>query len=54
MCLYGGTVHVVGSDIYSNTASEVCACLLNFLVLSSYAPDGRNFQELIKLVIESR
>ena len=25
-----------------------------FPELSSYAPDGRNFQELIKLVIESR
>ena len=25
-----------------------------FLELSSYAPVGRNFQELIKLVIESR
>ena len=47
-------VSVTESDIYSNTAGSVCARLLNFLVISSYAPDKRNFQELIRLVIESR
>ena len=45
-----GQVAITNVAVYDNCARWVRA----FLERSSYAPDGRNYQELIKLVIESR